>query len=79
MTVFLLECREDKEKTRQFPRKGFPTHCRDDDQFCQWCHFNRNSVMSNNIIIVILSAFSFHITAVYTETCTQSQCSGVCD
>ena len=36
-------------------------------------------MMSNNIIIVFFRPFSFHITAVYTEVCVQSQFSGVYD
>ena len=50
-----------------------------DDQFYQWCYFNRSLMVSNNIIIVSLRPFSSHITAVYMEVCVKSQFSGICN
>ena len=52
MAVFLLECREDEERQADF--LGFFTRFGNDGQFYQWCHINRNLMVSNNIIIVFL-------------------------
>ena len=78
MAVFLLECREDEEDKLIRKEASSPLF-KDNGQFYQWCHFNGNLMMSKNIIIVFFSSFSFHIIAVYTEACVQSQFSDVCD
>ena len=36
-------------------------------------------MVSNNTIIIFCRPFSFHIIAVYTKGCIQSQFSGFCD
>ena len=48
MAIFLLECREDEERQVNSPRK----EVRNDGQFYQWCHFKRNLMVRNNIIII---------------------------
>ena len=52
---------------------------RNDGQFYQWCHCNGNLMVSNNIIIVFCRPISFHIIAIYTGGCVQSQLSGSCN
>ena len=56
-----------------FPLKSISINIRNDGQFCQWYHFNGNL---NSVVIVFCGSFSFHIVAVYTEVCVQSQFSG---
>ena len=53
-SCFLLECREDEERQADFCRRGLYTTVRGDGQLYQWCHFNKNLMVSNNIIIVFL-------------------------
>ena len=62
-----------------FPEKMLLHPFRDNGQFYQWCHFNGNLMVSNNISKVFFRPFSFHITAIYIEPCVQSQFSGICD
>ena len=54
MAVFLLQCREDKERQADFVERKPLYHFREDGEFYQWCHFNRNLMVNNNIIIVFL-------------------------
>ena len=77
---FLLEYREDEERQADFCRKEASSPLLEmTASFTNGTIFNGNLMVSNNIIIVVFRPFSFHITAVYTEVCVQSQFSGVCD
>ena len=56
MAVFLLECREEEERQADYPSKkaSLPVL---ETMARQWYHFNNNSMVSNNIIILFLQAF----------------------
>ena len=49
MAVFLLEYREDEDRQVKFCIKEASSPVSEDRQFYQWCHFNENLTVSNNI------------------------------
>ena len=77
MAVFLLECKEDEES-----QAGFPGTQASSPVLETTASFTNSAILnlmvSNNIIIVFCNPFSFHVTAIYTESCIQSQFSGSC-